>query len=105
MTRDEHLYTKLAEECSEVQHRLFKLLHFGPHEAEPGQSQTNIDRLRAEVDDLLAVVVILEIEGLLPEVTEKHAIAAGVAKRRKIDKYLAYSVDLGCTTVSETSKP
>lgn len=101
MNRTEHLYTKLAEEGIEVGHRTMKLLHFGPNEVEPGQTRTNLERLRWEVDDFLAMVVMLEMETLLPEISDEEAQRRAKLKQRKVEKFLEYSMQLGCTTVSE----
>jgi len=98
MRHDEHLYLKLIEECSEVQHRCSKLIQFGPYEKQANNPVsggkeaphlgTNAERLQEEVNDLIAVVKLLGL---------KMPTAAQVeAKKTKIEKYRRYSESLGC---------
>ena len=86
---------KLAEECNEVAQRCSKQMQFGRDEIEPGQNLTNEERLRNEINDLMAVVDILEnireVNFMQPENMEEIA----EAKREKIAKYLKYSQELG----------
>lgn len=94
MTRHEHLYLKLMEEAAEVQQRVSKLLQFGSTEVEPGQTQPNDMRLRAEINDFLAIVEMIEDAGFLtmfPGGLELHI----AEKREKVEKYLHYSMELG----------
>lgn len=67
MNREQHLLIKLAEECTEVSHRVSKALRFGLSEVQPGQGQDNCERLWAEVHDLIAIVELLGDEGILPK--------------------------------------
>lgn len=95
ISTNEHLFIKLMEECAEVQQRVSKLLQFGPNETEPEQKRTNVWRLRSELNDLVAVIVMLQDRGLVPR-TPGHDMARHVAgKREKIAKYLKYSQELG----------
>jgi NTP pyrophosphatase (non-canonical NTP hydrolase) len=98
MNRQEYLLVKLAEECGEVQHRVAKLLQFGPSQCEPGQLHSNVQRLRDEVNDVLAMVDLLEDEAVLPTLTADARRRWVEAKRRKVSKYFHYSVQLGCVT-------
>ena len=95
MNRKEHLFLKLMEECAEVQQRVSKLLQFGPDEVQNGQIQTNMERLRFEINDVIAVIRLLEDTGNLicngPFVLGNHE----VAKRAKTEKYLKLSESLG----------
>ena len=59
MTREEHLFTILSEECLEVSHRIHKLQRFGKHQVEPGQALTNEQRVVREYADVLAVMQML----------------------------------------------
>lgn len=95
MTRYEHLFLKLSEECAEVQQRISKLLQFGAGESEPGQELTNAERLRAEVNDLLSVIALLEGNGYLRWQTDADLREHKLAKAAKIEKYLTYSEELG----------
>lgn len=102
MTRDEHMWLKLMEECAEVQQRVSKLIQFGINEVEPGQSADNLSRLRLEIFDLLAVLQIIEDMNLMPFVSEgirrEELEAHTKAKRAKIQKFLDYSIQLGMVT-------
>jgi hypothetical protein len=97
MHQDEYLYSKLIEECAEVQQRVCKLLLFGPDERQetaptnlrgasvpPG---TNAERLAGEVCDLQIIIHLL---GFKPPTSEEV-----VAKRLKLEKYLNYAISLG----------
>lgn len=95
MTRYEHLFLKLSEECAEVQQRVSKLLQFGAGESEPGQTLTNAQRLRAEVNDLLSVIALLEGNGYLRWQSDDELSAHKLSKAEKIKKYLNYSEELG----------
>src|SRR3990167_3493522 len=95
MNRKEHLFLKLMEECAEVQQRVSKLLQFGPDEIQEGHTKTNMERLRFEINDVLAVLFYLETRGLL---TTNKVFELGNhidMKRDKIDKYLELSEKLG----------
>ncbi len=96
MTRTEHLWLKLMEECAEVQHRTSKLLQFGPMEnGEHGEYETNIQRLRDEVNDILSVLTLLEMAGALPYASPADLEEAFTEKRAKIEYFLRYSERLG----------
>lgn len=98
MNRSEHLFTILAEEAVEVAHRVTKVLRFGLLEVQPGQTATNVERLHGELCDLAAVLEMLAdehpcIEALLAD--QEAAAAQIVAKRVKVEKFLAFSRELG----------
>lgn len=84
MTREQHLYLKLIEECSEVQQITAKLMQFGPNEKWDG---SNRERLQEEIHHLLAVIHLLDFT--------RPTFSEIVARREKIKKYLAYSISLG----------
>jgi hypothetical protein len=94
MTKQEHLFVKLMEECAEVQHRTSKLLQFGAEECEPGQHVSNRRRLLLEVMDLLTIIGMLQQAGFLPNYTEELCEHLD-AKERRVKKYLRYSQELG----------
>ena len=89
MNRPEYLLTCLAEECSEVSQRISKALRFGLDEIQTGQSLNNEERILDEFIDLLAVMEILNREGVLasPMITEDDI----QQKQTKIEKYLEIS--------------
>ena len=90
MNRQEHLMTILTEECSEVQQAVTKTLRFGLDEGRDIEC-TNAERLRAELNDLLAMVEMLEAEGI--DLSPDHSHRA--AKKAKVEKYLLYSAECG----------
>lgn len=99
MNKVEYLLECLAEECAEVIHRKTKLARFGPDEKQSGQDLTNLDRLRAEVCDLFAVLELLDA-AMEPRLfwEDEQMEAAIKAKREKLEKYMDYSRKLGTLT-------
>ncbi len=90
MNRLEHLMTILTEECAEVQQATTKALRFGLNEGRDIEA-TNADRLRAELNDLWAVVEMLNAEGL-----DLHLdFEAKETKKAKVEQYLTYSGECG----------
>lgn len=93
LTRLQFLLTKLAEEAAEVGQRALKAQQFGLDEGEPGQDETNRQRLHRELHDLISVAIILNSEfefGYRSPMVETIQ-----AKRAKINKYYDYSAMLG----------
>jgi hypothetical protein len=97
MTRVEHLWTILAEECVEVAQRVSKVLRFGHAEVQPGQPLDNAQRVNQEMMDLMAVCEMLHDEGVLPSLRasmpsyKEHA----EAKKAKVEKFLVFSAGQG----------
>jgi hypothetical protein len=87
MTRHEHLLTLVSEEAAELVQRATKALRFGMGEVQPGQDHSNDYRLCEEWTDLVAVMEMLGLESF-----GREAIAAKVAK---VERFLAYSRDVG----------
>jgi len=91
MTRQELLLTILAEECVETAQRCSKAIRFTPEEVEPNQSITqlsNAERIVYEFNDIVAVMQMLQEEGVLPKVFNQQAIDL---KKEKVEKWLLYS--------------
>jgi NTP pyrophosphatase (non-canonical NTP hydrolase) len=95
MTIRQFLLTKLAEECAEVAQRAMKQQQFGKDEKQPGQDLTNAERLRSELNDLLAIVFFLEKRSELPYITSEEIVKNMITKYEKVAKYLRLSQDLG----------
>jgi len=94
MNRLEHLLTILTEECAEVQQAGTKTLRFGLEEGRDLSAMeygNNVQRLRHEINDMLAMVEMLEGEGLdlSPDKTLRKQ------KKDKVEKYLLYSKECG----------
>lgn len=96
MTENEYYFLQLGEECAEVQHRISKLLRFGPDEIQDGNTiETNSERLRYEIYDMLSVLEILEEKSLIQHLNQADRQLHSDRKREKIERYLQYSKDLG----------
>lgn len=92
MNRTQLLLLKLSEECVEVSKECSKAIQFGLDEVYPPVGLSNRDRIRAELQDVFAVVQILNDElglGFLP------SPEAAEIKLHKINHYAQYSKDLG----------
>lgn len=66
MNRTEHLLMCLAEECAEVQQAIAKALRFGLADGYPDTDRTNVDDITAGVEDVFALVEMLQDENVLP---------------------------------------
>jgi len=92
MNRREHLLNILAEECTEVVGRVSKALRFGLDEVQPGQSLSNRQRIMVEVNDVYAILKMLNDEGVIDPTPDMAAIDVKVAK---VERFLEYSRDCG----------
>lgn len=92
MTRNENLLTILSEECVETAQRVSKALRFTLEEIQPEQELTNAQRIVYEFNDILAVMEILQEEGVFDKVIDRDAIDK---KKIKVAKYLNYSIEIG----------
>ncbi len=95
MNHTEHLLSCLAEECTVVGQRVSKALRFGLSEVQPGQPLTNAERIAGELIDLLAVVGMLEDQGVLDVPRDPVAITR---KKEKVLKFMAYAEQCGSLT-------
>lgn len=95
MNCSQFLLLKLAEECSEVAQRAIKQIQFGKLEIQHDQFFTNCERLKQELLDLYAIAAMLEEIQELPEITFGEEAEAFERKRKKLQKYLDYSAQLG----------
>lgn len=101
MNKREYLLTKLVEECLEVAQRATKAMCFGIDEVQPGQDLSNRERLNLEWNDLLATVELLHARTGIALYGDSDLIRA---KKRKIEKFMAYSVECGCLTDNTKEK-
>ncbi len=85
MKLHEHLLTLLTEECAEVQQRATKAMRFGLLEVQEGQKLDNAERIIDEFHDLIAVVILMERESIIP-----HAFPSAEELEVKIKKKLDY---------------
>lgn len=89
----QHLLLKLSEEANEVGQIASKCMQFGLLECHPDLRENNKQRLHAELNDLLAVVEMLNQNYDLGFQPDREAIDK---KIQKIKEYRNYSVSLGC---------
>lgn len=102
MNATQYLLTKLAEEAVEVAQRALKAAQFGLDEVQPGQDQTNSDRLAGELNDMAAIRLMLDEEcGVL----FPYCMSAVMQKVEKVRKFRAYSESLGMVQVSQGGAP
>ena len=65
----EHLLVCLVEECAELQHHVSKSIRFGLDDHNPrADSPTNCEEIVNELNDLFAIVELLQKQGALPSV-------------------------------------
>lgn len=88
----EHLLTILGEECAEVAQRASKAIRFGLEEKEPGQDATNAERLHVEVDQLMAVLGMLQDRGILPRMENRQVV---MDKQARVERYMEYARQCG----------
>lgn len=88
----QYLLLKLSEECNEVGQMASKNMHFGTEETQTGGVQTNRERLHAEINDLLAIVELLNEEEGFDFTPDPVSIAL---KKEKVKFYREYSQSLG----------
>lgn len=92
MNRTQLLLSKLAEECSEVAQIAIKTSLFGMEDKGPGMGLTNRERIHAELDDLMAIIDMLNAESGLSYARHETAI---YMKKERVDYYAEYSKKLG----------
>lgn len=95
LTQYHYRFLKLAEEATEIAHRVAKLMQFGPGEREPGQIYTNAERVRLEMMDLMTCYSELVHRGDLTEITDVQFEEHETVKLAKMEKFLKLSIDLG----------
>jgi hypothetical protein len=90
----QYVLAVVAEEGNEVAHRAMKANRFGVLEVQPGQLDSNAERLRAEVYDVIGAYGMAVEEGLAPplDLEPGHVLAITAAKRAKVEKFAVISV-------------
>lgn len=96
MDMREHLLVCLAEECAEVQQATTKALRFGLKDGYPGTDRTNEGDLFRELDDLFAVVEMLQGVGIQWRPDYKKM----AAKKEQVIKFMGYAEQRGALTPS-----
>lgn len=90
MTRKQFLLMKLAEEASEISQIALKTSQFGLNEVY--QVESNKERCHNELNDLLAIVEMLNEEFGFSFIPDNKQISE---KKQKVNKYFNYSKSLG----------
>ena len=93
MNREQLLLVKLAEEAAEIAQIALKAAQFGldeVYEGTPGQSNAN--RIHGEIEDMLAVVEMLNDECNFRHFPNR---VYRTAKKAKVNKWALYAVSLG----------
>lgn len=92
MNKVEHLLACLSEEAGEVVQIVGKSLRFGLYSVDPVEGITNLEKLRREVHDMLALYTMVCIaEGVSSEADADLLDA----KKQKVEKYQLISRQLG----------
>jgi NTP pyrophosphatase (non-canonical NTP hydrolase) len=104
MTIRQYYLLKLMEECSEIIQVASKQIQFGGMSAHPRLGgDTNRDRLRAEINDLLGVIDVLMDINEIREIAPWELVAAKNEKKLKIRKWLERSQELGNVEKSQSA--
>lgn len=92
MNMTQLILIKLAEECGEVSHDTLKAVQFGLEDHHPTGHLSNRHRIHAELNDLMAVIEMLNTEHGLGFVPSRRAIEE---KKEKVRKWAMYAHDCG----------
>ena len=96
MKKNQYLLLKLMEECAEISHIASKQIQFGKDSDNNGKyEETNSERLRAEIIDLMVVGLLLEKEGEFEPFSESNLNEEYTKKVAKMQKYVNASTTLG----------
>ena len=88
----DHILACLGEECGEVQQIVGKTQRFGIYDHHPLEGNSNFEKMRAEVHDILATFEMV-CDKLGEEMfIDKDAIQA---KKDRVHHYMKYSRDVG----------
>lgn len=74
----------LQEECAEVIQAVSKISRFGLDNKKPGKPKTNREHLEEELGDLLAMITLLEMEGVI---SQHNLEKAKIAKFEKLKQW------------------
>ncbi len=93
MNKTEHLLTCLAEECAEIQQAVTKSLRFGLDDGYPCKTKTtNAEDIAKECIDVIAIIEMLEDEGIIKKIGTIQAIEQ---KKVKVKHYMEYAKERG----------
>jgi NTP pyrophosphatase (non-canonical NTP hydrolase) len=93
MDRKDHYYTCLNEEAGEVIQAACKCMRFSEEDGYPNTDRTNISDLTKELNDVLAVIELLQEEGVVFNgLFDRDQIEA---KKKKVKEWLEHSKKMG----------
>jgi len=92
MNKVEHLLTCLVEECAEVQQAVCKAQRFGLDDGYPGSVTTNAQDIVKECTELIAVVEMLQEEGVI---TGVGLFSSKYEKKERVKQYMKYAESRG----------
>lgn len=96
MTRNEALLLQVSEEASEVAQGASKCMRFGTEHMWPTRKGTAAARLYQEFLELRALVEMCQDAGMIQPCNLIMDRCTLEAKKERVEKYLAISVELGC---------
>lgn len=91
MNKVDYLLVCLMEECAEVQHACAKALRFGLDDHHPSKGMSNVEDLMKELDDVYAIVALLQDEGIELD----GSLGRIIEKKAKVSAYMKYSEERG----------
>lgn len=88
----QYLHLKLSEECNEVGQMASKNMHFGREERQFSDGESNRERLHNELNDILAIIELMNEEEGFDFSPDRDKIEH---KKAKVKFYRDYSRSLG----------
>lgn len=98
MDRLQYLLMKLAEEAVEISQISLKSAQFGLNEKHPDLTETNKERIHAELNDLNGIITMLNCEYGFDYLMNTKAM---YKKIDKVNHFYGYSKELGMVTDEE----
>jgi len=99
VTREEHLLTIIAEECTEIAKYATKSLRFGLHDCGPHVADTNARLMCLECADLQAVLEMLRDSNSLFELTARSIdMKEAMTAKKVVEAMLRISAERGRLT-------
>lgn len=98
MNKKEYLLTCLAEECAEVAQACSKALRFGLDDKGPNHTLTNAEHISSELNDVIALVKMLEDAGYMPR-PHRHSLIAIEEKKIRVQQFMEYAEQRGTLTL------
>lgn len=97
MSKNENLLVTLMEECAELQQAVSKILRFGADNYNPARSKrTNEYEAMLEYYQLVAVMEMLQAQGVLHPFSGADEQLVKDSKKKKVSHYQTVSKDVGC---------